>query len=64
MPCPYCRHDQIIYVHGHGQCAKCGTNIEPCCDGGGCELKTEAALATDQWEINRHNATPASTTKP
>ncbi len=37
MPCPYCRHDQIVYVHGHGQCAKCGINIEPCCDGGVCE---------------------------
>ena len=43
MPCPYCQHDQIVYVHGHGQCAKCGINIEPCCDGGQCEMPTHDA---------------------
>lgn len=21
-------------VHGHGQCRFCGTNIDPCCQGG------------------------------
>lgn len=38
MTCPYCQHDRIVYVHGHGQCARCGVNIEPCCDGGVCEV--------------------------
>lgn len=28
---------QIIWVHGHGQCASCGINIAPCCDGGLCD---------------------------
>lgn len=23
----------IVWVHGHGQCSACGTNIAPCCDG-------------------------------
>ncbi|WP_051329065.1 GNAT family N-acetyltransferase [Geminicoccus roseus] len=23
----------VIWVHGHGQCAFCGTNRDPCCDG-------------------------------
>gem|GEM_PF-5764254 len=21
----------VVWVHGHGQCAACGTNREPCC---------------------------------
>ncbi len=30
--CPYCGHPRaLVYVHGHGQCAHCGCNIEPCC---------------------------------
>ncbi|MCA9286147.1 MAG: hypothetical protein KDA22_13060 [Phycisphaerales bacterium] len=33
-PCPYCgRPLTIIEVHGHGQCAACGANIDPCCSG-------------------------------
>jgi hypothetical protein len=36
--CPACgRAEQIIWVHGHGQCAHCHTNIMPCCDGAVCE---------------------------
>lgn len=32
--CPYCGFQlEIVWVHGHGQCAKCGTNIDPCCGG-------------------------------
>lgn len=32
--CPYCgRPWQLVWVHGHGQCAHCGNNIEPCCQG-------------------------------
>lgn len=30
--CPWCGVvAPIVYVHGHGQCANCGTNREPCC---------------------------------
>ena len=36
--CPACgRLESIIWVHGHGQCAYCRTNIAPCCDGETCE---------------------------
>lgn len=21
----------LVWVHGHGQCARCGQNVEPCC---------------------------------
>ncbi|MEL0141773.1 MAG: hypothetical protein VW893_01650 [Alphaproteobacteria bacterium] len=36
--CPACgRPEQIIWVHGHGQCARCNTNVMPCCDGAVCE---------------------------
>jgi hypothetical protein len=30
-----------VPVHGHGQCAACGTNVEPCCGGAGDEA--------DEW---------------
>ncbi|MFM1831960.1 MAG: hypothetical protein RLZZ461_276 [Planctomycetota bacterium] len=30
--CPWCGADApVVHVHGHGQCAACGTNREPCC---------------------------------
>jgi len=32
--CNYCGNDsQIVWVHGHGQCRMCGTNIDECCRG-------------------------------
>ena len=35
--CVFCgQPEQIIWVHGHGQCAHCKTNSFPCCDGDGC----------------------------
>jgi hypothetical protein len=36
--CPWCGQPaQIIWVHGHGQCSNCGTNVEECCRGESCE---------------------------
>ena len=36
--CPACgRPENIVWVHGHGQCAHCHTNVMPCCDGAMCE---------------------------
>ncbi|MFN9993598.1 MAG: hypothetical protein ACK54H_09640 [Phycisphaerales bacterium] len=31
--CPRCGAPGagVIWVHGHGQCARCGANIMPCC---------------------------------
>jgi len=32
--CPFCGQPAtVVWVHGHGQCARCGVNREPCCDG-------------------------------
>jgi hypothetical protein len=32
--CNYCGNiTEIIWVHGHGQCAHCKTNIDECCRG-------------------------------
>ena len=31
------RPESIIWVHGHGQCAYCNTNVMPCCDGETCD---------------------------
>jgi hypothetical protein len=34
--CPYCSARlRVVHVHGHGQCAVCGTSIDPCCTGAG-----------------------------
>ena len=42
--CPACGWPAAtIWVHGHGQCAHCGTNVEPCCAGEQAQLG--AALA-------------------
>jgi hypothetical protein len=37
--CLYCgREAGIVWVHGHGQCAACGTNVDECCRGeSGCD---------------------------
>jgi len=39
MPrCPACgQPEQLVWVHGHGQCAHCRMNVMPCCDGAVCE---------------------------
>ncbi|MCW5765290.1 MAG: hypothetical protein KIT68_04875 [Phycisphaeraceae bacterium] len=30
--CPACGHPlRLIRVHAHDQCARCGINLEPCC---------------------------------
>ncbi|MBL7997086.1 MAG: hypothetical protein JNL32_00470 [Candidatus Kapabacteria bacterium] len=35
--CPYCRHiGDVVWVHGHGQCANCKINIDECCRGEEC----------------------------
>jgi hypothetical protein len=32
--CLYCGFvGELIWVHGHGQCARCHINVEPCCQG-------------------------------
>jgi len=32
--CHYCSSaQQIVEVHGHKQCVRCGVNISPCCSG-------------------------------
>lgn len=34
QPCPRCGAAlEMVYVHGHGQCARCGENVEACCSG-------------------------------
>lgn len=34
--CPFCGSAAaVVHVHGHGQCAQCGGNVEPCCAGSG-----------------------------
>ncbi len=44
MRCPYCGHrGPTVQVHGHDQCARCHTNIGPCC--GGADAANEAATS-------------------
>ncbi|MBE7492568.1 MAG: hypothetical protein HS108_12535 [Planctomycetes bacterium] len=40
--CLYCGFEgELVWVHGHGQCARCGINVEPCCDGAACEPRPQ-----------------------
>lgn len=35
--CIYCgQHAELVWVHGHGQCAACGINTDECCRGESC----------------------------
>ena len=46
--CPYCgRVGEPVRVHGHGQCAHCGINIEPCCSGANALEEAAATAAID-----------------
>lgn len=43
--CPACGYPaSVVFVHGHGQCSVCGTNIEPCCGGAPCPSPWQAGL--------------------
>ena len=45
--CPWCGSMvNLIWVHGHGQCSNCGTNIDECCRGENCNLLEDKS--TDQ----------------
>ena len=47
----------LVFVHGHYQCAHCGNNIRPCCEGE--QAVAEETIAgktgTDINECNRDN---------
>jgi len=46
--CPYCGSDKgVVWVHGHGQCATCGINIEECCRGEQCGLQVETNKSSE-----------------
>lgn len=37
--CLFCGQEaDLVWVHGHGQCAACGTNAEECCRGEQCGI--------------------------
>lgn len=39
--CVYCGNvAQVVWVHGHGQCASCGINVEECCRGEQCRTES------------------------
>ena len=50
--CLWCNQaSTIIWVHGHGQCSICGTNIEECCRGENCF----PAKDTDEVNANKYS---------
>ncbi len=52
--CPYCQQiSNIIFVHGHGQCSKCGVNIDECCNGEVCNAVEEEDLKTKNSNQNK-----------
>lgn len=43
--CIYCGQTKsIVWVHGHGQCAHCGINVDECCRGESCETEPSMQL--------------------
>jgi hypothetical protein len=43
--CAYCGATlAVVHVHGHGQCARCGANVDPCCAGSGDEADIDGAV--------------------
>ena len=47
-PCPACGATlQLVWVHGHGQCANCCTNVVACCMGAGQEADERAGDPCD-----------------
>ncbi|HEY8375175.1 MAG TPA: hypothetical protein VIK91_01745 [Nannocystis sp.] len=39
--CPWCGGPlTLVWVHGHGQCVRCGTNLDECCRGETAEATT------------------------
>jgi hypothetical protein len=48
LRCPWCGAlGEPVRVHGHGQCAACGNNIEPCCNGANAQDEAAATTAVD-----------------
>lgn len=46
--CPFCGHrGPPVVVHGHGQCERCHTNVEPCCGGADAANEPTAADGID-----------------
>lgn len=59
--CAWCgRPAAHVHVHGHAQCAVCGTTVEPCCAGApvcvgpGSSVWTGAGASTDESLAGRH----------
>jgi len=41
--CDYCGFmGQMVFVHSHYQCPRCGINVNPCCGGEQCETEETA----------------------
>ena len=51
------RTTEIVWVHGHGQCSFCKTNIDPCCSGetaereGGSPLNESVGIGSEATEL-------------
>ncbi|MFN5217759.1 MAG: hypothetical protein ACK5CL_03240 [Sphingomonadales bacterium] len=40
--CDFCGlQGEMIFVHSHYQCPRCGINVAPCCQGESCEWEGE-----------------------
>lgn len=40
--CPACGSVcGVVHVHGHGQCASCGSNVDPCCSGAAADTEAD-----------------------
>ncbi|MCY1062912.1 hypothetical protein [Nannocystis sp. SCPEA4] len=50
--CPWCGQPlALVWVHGHGQCVRCGTNLEECCRGETAEVVGAPAPVTSSAAV-------------
>lgn len=61
--CNWCGQiTEIVWVHGHGQCRICGTNIEECCKGEVCIQENSQIHSKNlsQKSLNNNNETQSN----
>lgn len=48
LHCDFCGYSgELVFVHSHYQCPRCGINVAPCCQGEQCEYLDEDVSDTE-----------------
>lgn len=59
--CDFCGFTgNLVFVHSHYQCPRCGINVAPCCQGEQCEYLNDEDLLPDQAYVKDTSEPPQS----